>query len=432
MRRTEDSSLRFHIRQSEWLLDRAIAVGAAARQVRRAHHRELSFARAAQLLRLQLDQPLKVTRERRADQMSRFSRGGMCSASGLRHDLIDQSELEQIRRRQFQRRRRCRNVLLAACAPQNRGASFGRDHGVARILLHQHDVRHAERERTARAALANHARDDWHGEPRHQLEVVRDRLGLPALLGADARLGALRVDKRDNRQAESLRQFVDARRLAIALGMRLAEVALDSFGGRAASLMPDYCDRAMAKIREARHYRAVVGEVPVTMYLDKITHQQVDVIERLRAIRMPCEAHAFDCAARIRSLRLGRRDSVAAVPAAPRLISVVIAFQFLSALKNSSNNERASSAPRSGSSHTISGSWRNHVSWRLASRRDSCLACETASASAISRRRYAAICLYPIVLRGGFSGEYPVSTNARTSSTRPAAIIASKRPSIAS
>ena len=65
-------------------------------------------------------------------------------------------------------------------------------------------VRDAERQRAARAAFADHACDDRHRRARHQFQVMRDRLDLPALFGADARLCALRVDQRDNRQAEAL------------------------------------------------------------------------------------------------------------------------------------------------------------------------------------------------------------------------------------
>ena len=63
--------------------------------------------------------------------------------------------------------------------------------------------------------------------------------------------------------------------------------------------MPDHCDRAMPKICEARDDRAVVGEMPVAMYLDKVAHQQIDIVERLWPIRMPREADALDCAARV-------------------------------------------------------------------------------------------------------------------------------------
>ena len=71
----------------------------------------------------------------------------------------------------------------------------------------------------------------------------------------------------------------------------------------------------------------------VAVDLDKVAHQQFDVIQGLWAIRMPRQAHALDRAARLRSLRLGRRDSVAAVFGAARLMSVVIVFQFQQILK---------------------------------------------------------------------------------------------------
>ena len=52
----------------------------------------------------------------------------------------------------------------------------------------------AERERAARAALADHHRDGGHAQPRHRLETGRDRLSLAALLGVGlAMLAAMLV-----------------------------------------------------------------------------------------------------------------------------------------------------------------------------------------------------------------------------------------------
>ena len=75
-------------------------------------------------------------------------------------------------------------------------------------------MRDAERERAARAALADHGADDRHRQARHDLEVLRDRLGLAALLGVDARVGALRVDEADDRTAR-LRAASSIRRSAL-------------------------------------------------------------------------------------------------------------------------------------------------------------------------------------------------------------------------
>src|SRR5208283_638813 len=117
-------------------------------------------------------------------------------------------------------------------------------------------------------------------------------------------------------------QLTNTRRLAIALGQRLAEIALDSLGGRAAPLMTHDGDRPASEIGEPRHDRSVVGEAPVPMYLDKVAHQQVDVIERLRAIGMPRQANALDRARRLQPRRLSRRDIDPATFRATRLMSV--------------------------------------------------------------------------------------------------------------
>jgi hypothetical protein len=91
-------------------------------------------------------------------------------------------------------------VLRAGRLPQDRGAALRRDDAVDGVLQHQHDtVGDAERQRTATAALADDHGDDGHVQPRHLAQVPRDRLRLPALLRAETRVGAGRVDQRDDR-----------------------------------------------------------------------------------------------------------------------------------------------------------------------------------------------------------------------------------------
>ena len=53
-------------------------------------------------------------------------------------------------------------------------------------------------------------RHDRHPEPRHLAQVDRDRLGLAALLGAEPRVGAGRVDQRHDRHAGSGRRAASA------------------------------------------------------------------------------------------------------------------------------------------------------------------------------------------------------------------------------
>ena len=70
------------------------------------------------------------------------------------------------------RRRLLAHLLALAVLPQDRRAALDRDHRVDRVLEHVRAVGDAERERAARAAFADHRRDDRHLEPAH-LEQVR-------------------------------------------------------------------------------------------------------------------------------------------------------------------------------------------------------------------------------------------------------------------
>ena len=71
--------------------------------------------------------------------------------------------------------------------------------------FYQDPIGDAERERATRAALADHDRDHRALEARHHLQRLRDRLGLAALLGAEAGIRARRVDEADDRPAEPRR-----------------------------------------------------------------------------------------------------------------------------------------------------------------------------------------------------------------------------------
>src|SRR5438093_669593 len=144
-------------------------------------------------------------------------------ADGLRDDRVDHAEAQEIGRGDPHRLGGLGR--LGGVAPQDRGASFGRDHRVDRVLEHQHPVAHPDRQGAAAAALARHHREDRHPQRRHLLEIARDRLGLAALFGAEPGIGAGRVDERDDGLTELLGQMHEPERLAIALGMRHPEVA---------------------------------------------------------------------------------------------------------------------------------------------------------------------------------------------------------------
>ena len=78
----------------------------------------------------------------------------------LRDDPVDHAELEAVRGIGLEGGGGL--PRLAGVAPQDRGAALRRDHRVDRVLLHQHAVGERDRDRAARAALADHARHDRH------------------------------------------------------------------------------------------------------------------------------------------------------------------------------------------------------------------------------------------------------------------------------
>ena len=117
----------------------------------------------------------------------------MRAAERLGHDLVDDPERQQVRRRDLQRLGGLH--LPLGVAPQDRRAAFGRDHAVDGELVHQDAVADGDAERAAAAAFAVHDHDDRHVEHRHLAQVEGNRLGDAALLGLDARIGRRRVDE---------------------------------------------------------------------------------------------------------------------------------------------------------------------------------------------------------------------------------------------
>ena len=63
-----------------------------------------------------------------------------------------------------------------------------------------------------------------------------------------------------------------------------------------AALMTDDRDRAAPEVTEARDDRAVVGEAAIAVNLEKVAHQMLDVVQRLRPRGIAREAYSFDCA----------------------------------------------------------------------------------------------------------------------------------------
>src|SRR5205823_9997571 len=137
----------------------------------------------------------------------------------------------------------------------------------------QHSIDEPDRDRAARVALADDARDERDGQPRHQRLGAGDRTALPVLLRRDARVGARRVEERGDRESVPLRDLHQAHPLAIPLRMRHSEVAARALVDVATLLLADQGDRPAAEAREAGHERWVLRSGSVTVQLDVVLEE---------------------------------------------------------------------------------------------------------------------------------------------------------------
>ena len=148
-------------------------------------------------------------------------------------------------------------------------------------------------ERAAGAAFADDDADDRRREPRHGEHALGDHLGLAAFLGADAGIGAGRVDHSDDRQAVLGGKLHLFHRFAIAFGMGAAEVALVPLFERFAFLMADEHHLEFVELREAGAEGAVVAEELVAVQLNELVEHQVDVVGEHWSFRMAGDANRF-------------------------------------------------------------------------------------------------------------------------------------------
>src|SRR6202040_1617489 len=145
-----------------------------------------------------------------------------------------------------------RGVLgLGGIAPKNRGGAFGRDHAVDGVLQHDHAIGGGDGDGAAGAAFADDRRHVGDADVEAHFGRARDRLGLAALFGADARIGARGVDQRDHRNVETIRHAHQAGRLAIAFRPRHAEIVLEPTVGIGAFFVADDADAVAAETAEA-------------------------------------------------------------------------------------------------------------------------------------------------------------------------------------
>src|SRR5262249_18566610 len=117
-----------------------------------------------------------------------------------------------------------------------------------------------------------------------ELEAGGDSLGLAALLGADARVGAGGVDEAEERDAELIGHAHEPLRLAVALGAGHAEVAVEVLLGVAALLLAEHDQRAAVEAGEAADDRRVVAEAAIAAEFDEVGEDLADVVEGVGTI----------------------------------------------------------------------------------------------------------------------------------------------------
>ena len=126
-----------------------------------------------------------------------------------------------------------------------------------------------------------------HAEAHAGIGAPRDGLGLASLLGADAGIGACRVDQAHHRQREAVGHLHQPLRLAVALRPRHAEIVLDPAFGVGALFVPDDHRRAALEPSDAADDRLVLAEVAVAGERREILHQPVDIVAEMRPLGMP-------------------------------------------------------------------------------------------------------------------------------------------------
>ena len=180
----------------------------------------------------------------------------------------------------------------------------------------------------------------------------------PALLGAEAGIGAGRVDERDDGLAEPLGELHQPQRLAVSLGVRHPEVPVDLLPRVPALLVAHHHDRAPFEAGQAADDGGVVAEEPIAVELDEVVEEERDQVARVRPLRVAGELYALpgrqpgeDPLRWSRCSRSSSCDSPrASIPGSPRRRSVSIRFSSSRSGRSKSSAFSSISRPRSPAS----------------------------------------------------------------------------------
>src|SRR5215469_3210142 len=176
---------------------------------------------------------------------------------------------------------------LGGVAPDDRRAAFGRNHGIKAVLENVDAIADGDRQCAAGTTLAGYGDDYRHGQARHLAKIAGDGLALTALLRVDARVSTRRIHEGENGSAELSGELHDAKRFAITLGLRLAEIANHTLLGVLPLLRTDDRHGTAAEFSETGDQGFVVAETTVPVELDEIADHQIDPVESIGPLRMP-------------------------------------------------------------------------------------------------------------------------------------------------
>src|SRR5213080_210805 len=208
-----------------------------------------------------------------------------------RNNFVHDSQVFQILRGNFHGRRG--GFRLRRIAPNNRGATFRRNHRVEAVFEDVHFVADGNRQRATRAAFARYGHDDRHGQPRHFAQIPGDRFALPAFFRIDPRVRALCVDEAENRPRELRRELHYAQGFAITLRLRLAKVSREPLLGVASFLMADHRHGPTMVFRKPSNNGLIVGEAAIAMQLHEVGEKIIDKVQRIRTLLVPRDLRAL-------------------------------------------------------------------------------------------------------------------------------------------
>ena len=215
----------------------------------------------------------------------------MRPAKRFRNEGVDHPEILHVGRGNPQR---LGSLLgMVAAAPQDRGASLRRNHRIDGMFEHDDAVAGRQCDGTARPPLADDAGHHRGRQAQAGTDGSGDGLGLATFLGAAPRIGAGRIDKAQHRQPEPPGKLHQARRLAVSLGPRHAEIAFDAFLG-AASLFRAHDHHGLAtEARHATDHGVILGIVAIASQWREILEQLVDDGADPRTLGMTCHLDLF-------------------------------------------------------------------------------------------------------------------------------------------